>query len=328
MTRVPLSLPQALPYCAKLFRVVLLFMDQRTTVGISSNTIGLSQMIAAAWKAKWVVIGVVTLCTVAGGVIGKQTVKQYRAEILVSPAQESPTGGGSLSGLSSQVGGLAALAGLSGGGKGSTFRDETIAVLQSQLITEAYIRDNDLLPVLFAKSWDPEAKRWKSADPKKIPTLWLGAQAFKKIRDVKQDKASGLVTLRITWKDPVVAAHWANDFVRITNAYLRDRAIRESDQNIQYLNLEAAKTSMVEAKTAIFSILKDEVNKQMIAKGRDEYALKVIDPAETPERPSTPAPLLIAILGFAVGTILSALYVLQKTGIFGTPGLREVDHAA
>jgi uncharacterized protein involved in exopolysaccharide biosynthesis len=292
-------------------------MDQLTTVGTSSNTIGFSEIIAAAWKAKWLVIVVVALCTVAGAVIGIMTEKRYRAEILVSPAQESPTGGGSLSGLSSQVGGLAALAGLSTGGKTSTFRDETIAVLQSQLITEAYIRNNDLLPVLFAKSWDPNTKRWKAADPKKVPTLWLGAQAFKKIRDVKQDKASGLVTLQITWKDPVVAARWANDFVRVTNAYLRHRAIEESDQNIEYLNAEAAKTSMVEEKAAIFALLKDEINKQMIAKGREEYALKVLDPAEIPERPSTPAPLLIAILGFAVGTIISALYVLQRTGMFG-----------
>jgi uncharacterized protein involved in exopolysaccharide biosynthesis len=141
----------------------------------------------------------------------------------------------------------------------------------------------------------------------------MGNQAFKKIRDVKPDKVTGLTTLRITWRDPAIASKWANELVITTNIYLRDKAIKESERNIAYLNQEAARTNIIEAKAAIFSILKDEVNKEMIAKGRDEYALKVIDPAQPPESPSSPSRLLVTLLGLMLGLVLSALLVLSKS---------------
>jgi len=267
-------------------------------------------LLSDAWRAKWVVIGITALCAILGGASGFFLTKQYRAEVLISAVTDSPTGAG-VGALVSQYGELASLAGVSLSGHGGNNKDESIAVLQSELITEAYIRANNLLPVLFAASWNADSKTWKSNDPKKIPTLWMGNQAFKKIREVKQDRQSGLVTLRITWRDPVTAAKWANDLVRETNQFLRDKAIRESERNIAYLNEEAAKTTVVEARQAMYSILKEEVNKEMIAKGRDEYALKVLDPARIPERSSTPSTLFLTALGFAAGLVLSALYVFS-----------------
>jgi capsular polysaccharide biosynthesis protein len=197
-------------------------------------------------------------------------------------------------------------------GKGS--KEEAIAVLQSELITENYVREANLLPVLYAKRWDPAAKHWKADDRGAVPTLWMANLYFKKhVRDVKEDKQTGLVTMRITWTDPVAAAKWANDLVRVTNQYMRDKAIQESQKNIDYLTDQAAKTSVVEARSAIFSIMKDEVNKQMIARGRDEYALKVLDPAQPPEIPSSPSAMLLGAAGAGLGLVLSALLVWRRS---------------
>ena len=44
---------------------------------------------------------------------------------------------------------------------------------------------------------------------------------------VDEDKKSGLITLSITWKDPQVAANWANDLVKQLNEQLREQAIDE-----------------------------------------------------------------------------------------------------
>jgi uncharacterized protein involved in exopolysaccharide biosynthesis len=288
-------------------------MDQKVLRITDESVVTLSDFLAVTWRKKWLIVAIVLVCTIAGAGAGLLLVKQYRAEIVISPVADSPTGiAGGLSSLASQYGELASMAGISMSGKGT--KEEAVATLSSELITETYVRDENLLPVLYAKKWDAAAKRWKPSDPSKIPTLWKANQYFKKsIREVKQDKQTGLVTMRITWSNPIAAAKWANDLVRLTNQYLRDKAINESDRNIAYLNEQAAKTSVVEVRTAIYSILKEEVNKQMIAKGRDEYALKVIDPARAPEISSSPTPLLLGALGFAIGAALSALLVWRQT---------------
>jgi uncharacterized protein involved in exopolysaccharide biosynthesis len=288
-------------------------MDQKVLRAQDLGDITLRDFLAVTWRKRWLVGAVVIVCTIAGAGAGFLLVKQYRAEIVISPVTDSPTGiAGGLSSLASQYGELASMAGISMSGKGT--KEEAVATLSSELITETYVRDENLLPVLYAKKWDAGAERWKPSDPSKIPTLWKANQYFKKsIREVKQDKQTGLVTMRITWSNPIAAAKWANGLVSLTNQYLRDKAINESERNIAYLNEQAAKTSVVEVRTAIYSILKEEVNKQMIAKGRDEYALKVIDPARAPEISSSPTPLLLGALGFAIGAALSALLVWRET---------------
>ena len=288
-------------------------MDNRLTSNPASGEIGFRELFLEAWIARWWVLSITVLFAVAGIVAGLLIPKQYRAEILIAPT-DSPSGGaGGLGSLASQYGALASLAGISLSGKSS--KAEAIAVLQSELITEAYVRDNNLLPVLFFDRWDRGSGTWKSSDLQKNPTLWKANRYFKSIREVKEDRQSGLVTMRITWRDAVEAAKWANDLVRITNQYLRDKAIKESEQNIAYLNEEASKTNVIEVKAAIYSILKEEVNKQMIARGREEYALKVLDPARPPEVKSSPSVFFLGTAGFGGGLIVSTLFIWRRSSV-------------
>jgi uncharacterized protein involved in exopolysaccharide biosynthesis len=166
--------------------------------------------------------------------------------------------------------------------------------------------------VLYAKQWDPGAQKWRATDPKKIPTLWKANRDFRKIRGVVDDKKTNMVILKITWKDPQQAAKWANDLVRITNSYLRDKAIQEAERNIAYLNEQASKTTVVEAQKSIYSLLETEINKEMLARGREEYALKVVDPAFVPEKPSSAGPMLLGMLGFGLGCTAAALLAFGR----------------
>jgi uncharacterized protein involved in exopolysaccharide biosynthesis len=236
--------------------------------------------------------------------------KQYEAITVLSPALDEAASSrmGGLGALASQYGGLASLAGLSVGSGGK--REESIATLQSELLTERYIEENDLLPVLYASQWDSHSKKWKST---KVPTVWKANRDFKRrIRDVTDEKKTGLVYLTIKWNDPDLAAQWANDLVKLTNSYLRSKAIQEAERNIAYLNEQAAKTDIVEARRAIYSLLQDEINKQMVARGREEYALKVLDPAVSPEKPTSFGPPTLAALGLLVGFFAAMLFILAR----------------
>jgi uncharacterized protein involved in exopolysaccharide biosynthesis len=263
-----------------------------------TDEIQLAELFQLLRRARWIVASFVLLSTLAGVALALTLTKKYTATTVLSPVSNSSSGSlGGLGSVMSQFGGLASLAGLSL--SGDTKRAETLAVLESEALTEKYIQDNNLLPILYAKQWDAGAKRWKVTDPKKMPTLWKANQYFKsKIRTVSSEGKTGIVTLTITWKDPIAAAKWANDLVRLTNEYLRAKAITESERNIAYLNEQAAKTDVVQVKQAIYTILQTEINKEMLARGSDEYALKVLDPAVPPEKPSSLAPVLWVFIGF------------------------------
>jgi uncharacterized protein involved in exopolysaccharide biosynthesis len=282
-------------------------MDQATRNLAESSEITFKDLLALLRRRRLVVVSFAVLCSVATLIFALLSPPTYRAITVVSPVS-STASAGQLGGLTSMLsqfgGGLASLAGLAG--SGDSHKAESLAVLKSEALTEKYIQDNDLLPILYAKKWDAQHKRWKTTDPKDTPTLWKANRYFDKgIRTITTDTKTGLVTLTIEWHDRNLAAKWANGLVNITNNYLRNKTIQESERNIAYLNEQAAKTDVMPVKLAIYSILQNEINKEMLARGSDEYAFKILDPAAVPEVPYSPRPKLWTFLAFFVGLVLA-----------------------
>jgi uncharacterized protein involved in exopolysaccharide biosynthesis len=283
------------------------------TIGTNNDEISVKDVFRILWKARYLVAGITFAIALATAATALIITKKYDAIVIVSPVADESSGS-RLSSIVSQVGGLAALSGLAGlPSVGNTQKAETIAVLQSEKLTEAFIQNNDLLPVLYPEKWDALKQTWKVNDPKTVPTLWKANRDFKtKIRSVATDTKTGLVTLTIRWRDPKVAAKWANDFVKMTNDYLRKKTIDEAERNISYLSDQAGRTEAVGVKEGIYTILLSEIKKMMLARGSDEYALKVIDPAVPAEKASTPRPILWTTMALFGGLFLSVSIVFMR----------------
>lgn len=281
---------------------------------LENEEVTLRDLILAVWAGRWLVLILTILTTVAAGAAALLLPKEYEAATVISPVSSTNTpgqGGGSLSSLISQFGGLASLAGLSISEDAK--KAESLAVLQSESLTEQYIRQNNLLPILFAKKWNASTGTWKSMDPAQVPTLWKANELFrKKVRSVAVDSKTGLATMTITWVDPRIAAQWANGLVALANQYLRDQAIEESEKNIAYLTSQAAKTDEIGVKQAIYTILQSEIYKVMLARGNDEYALKVLDPAFAPGVKSSPKLSIWLPVGFVGGLILGCFVLFLR----------------
>jgi uncharacterized protein involved in exopolysaccharide biosynthesis len=274
------------------------------------NVTSFREVSSLVWQKRWTVIAVTLVFTTAATILTLAVDDKFQASIVVSPvADESGSGRlGGLASLASSLGGLGAL-GLSL--PGNTQRSETIAILQSEALTERYITENNLLPLLYASKWDAAKQTWKSMPPEKFPTLWKANQYFKRqIRSILTDTKTGLTTMTIRWKSPEQAAIWANGLVKLTNDYLRSKAIEDSERNIAYLKDQAAKTSIIGVQTAIDSILESEMKKAMLAQGSHEYALRVIDPAVAPEIRSSPIAVLWILTGFLLGLSSSIVTIV------------------
>src|SRR5215472_3533791 len=193
-------------------------MDSRNQLLEAQDGLTLREYLEFVRHTKWKIGAFVVACTLATIVTVLVLPREYKASVLVS-AVSNQSGAGQLAGLGSLLsqfgGGLSSLAGISL--SGDTKRAESVAVLQSDALTERYIQENNLLLVLYKKDWDAARGRWKQTDPYKAPTLWKANERFKKsIRKVNTEPRSGLVTLTISWTDPQLAAKWANDLVKLT----------------------------------------------------------------------------------------------------------------
>ena len=283
---------------------------------IDETDFGIKEVLRIIWGGRRLVLSSSLACCVVAAFAAFAIPKTYTAASVISPVTttSSSGGGGAIGGLSSiasQFGGLASLAGVSVPGDSKEY--ESLAVLQSEALTESYISSNNLLPILFESRWDSVKNEWKDENPNKRPTLWKGNQFFKKnVRSVSTDSKSGLVTVSIKWKDPKTAARWVNDLIRLANESLRDKAIREAENNMSYLNEQAQKTDIVVVRQGIYSLLEDEINKAMMAKGTEEFALKVIDPATPPELPTSPKPVTWVLTGLFAGIFLSSIVLLGR----------------
>lgn len=252
------------------------------------------------WRHVWLILICMVLVGGAATALAYLRTQYYRSEVVFSPTNGSgglgDIGGGSL-------GGLAALAGVSigGGGKRS---DEFLEYLRSQTFTRGFIERHHLLPVLFARKWDAQAGKWKTDDP---PTLADAERRFsKKVRQITEDRRTGIVRLAIIWSNREVAAQWANEFIGEADDALRQRAIAEYNRSLDYLTGETSKTSVVELRAAIYKAMESELKDAMLARTRDAYAFKILDPAVVPDAKDIDSPVkaLYAVLGALAGMLL------------------------
>jgi uncharacterized protein involved in exopolysaccharide biosynthesis len=274
------------------------------------SDVKLKSLAEILWRDRKLISIIACIFTLISGVGAYFQVKQYKGEVLFSVVTDDQKGGGA-GAMMSQFGALASLAGVSIGGQSQKF--EAIALLQSRFLTEMFIQQNDLLPVLFPKLWDAKAGHWNTDDPKKIPTLWKGDAQFKKIRSVVQDPKTELVTFSVTWRDPALAAKWANGMVKLANEQTSARAVRDSERHITYLRDQLTKSQLVPVQQALSNLMEGEYKQAMLAGGNDEYALKVIDPALVPETPSSIRRAFIVLGGFFGGLFVACLFVFLRS---------------
>ena len=278
----------------------------------NEDEIDLMQLWETIAAGKWLIIGLMLLCTSAATGLAFMTTPKYEARVIASFTEESKSGGG-LSALAGQFGGLADMAGISLGGGGN--KEATLAYLKSRAFIDGFLNDNALLPILYSKLWDSEKKTWKVDDPAKVPTPWKAYKLFSDtILAVNFDKKTNLVTLTITWKDRNQAVTWANELIKRANENLRQRTIEETQQSLTYLEKELQKTSVVEVQNTIFRVMETQIKTMMMANTQEQYALKIIDPAQSVDEDafiSPKRPMMIA-LGAIGGLFLGILLVFIR----------------
>src|SRR5690606_39163762 len=123
-------------------------------------------------------------------------------------------------------------------------------------------------------------------------------------------RAIGLVALTVDWTHPVLAAEWANKLVDYINRESRDREIEGAEKNIAYLQEQVDVTVETDRRRLLFNLIEGETRRIMLAKSRDEFAFRIIDPAIIPQEKAGPKRSIMAGLGLTGGLILGFIVII------------------
>jgi uncharacterized protein involved in exopolysaccharide biosynthesis len=255
------------------------------------DEIDLGTLSRLIWSNKLLIGLIGLLFAIVAGVLAFTTPPVFRAEVVIVAVRERDLNG---SGISSQLGALSSLVGVSlgqAGGAGPT----ADAVLDSRRLVEEFIKRNDLMSVL-------------SLNAKPPPTLWLAVKKFKEgVLTVRKDSRKAVTTVAVNWTDPALAARWANGLIALANDLIRTRALDDATRNIGYINRQLEQTNTIEMRQVLFEIIKNETKTLMLANGRTDYAFEIVDPAVTPERKVSPHRSVYVLVGLALGMFVGAI---------------------
>jgi uncharacterized protein involved in exopolysaccharide biosynthesis len=191
--------------------------------------------------------------------------------------------------------------------------EEAVAVLLSRELGSKFISEENLAPLFFERPWAANVfTRWK-ADVERQPSEQDSFEFFdRKVRRVTRDQRNGFITLQITWRDPDVAAAWANDLVGRLNAHLRERAVARTATSLQALEDALAIVTVNEAREAINSLIETQLNDRLLASISDEYAFRIVDRALPPDKDDIvwPRTLLMLLVGTSIGLAVGLILVM------------------
>jgi uncharacterized protein involved in exopolysaccharide biosynthesis len=250
------------------------------------------------WSGRWLIIAITALFAIGGVTYAMLAKPMFQADVVMVAAEKK-----SLPSSLGQLGSLASLAGVSIGGGGDR---EPMAVLQSKGFARDFIAEQNLMPDLL--------KGLESADGGSLDVR-DALRVFDHLYAVNDDKKTGLVTLSIRWRDPARAASLANAMVKMLNDRLRAQALADSQRNVDFLQKEMAATSVVSLQQSMGRVLEGEMQKLMLARGNEQFAFKIIDPATPPKHRFSPKRTFIVLVATLLGGILSLLVVFLRKAI-------------
>ncbi|MBN2068137.1 MAG: hypothetical protein JW739_00705 [Opitutales bacterium] len=252
------------------------------------------------------------------------------ASVFVTPQYEATTTAqvytGDSTNMKSGFGGLASLAGISMNA-GNTDVLFNTKYIRSRELADAFIAQYDLRKELFYKGLNESDEFKPSFSLRKALTGWMSSNPVEGIEDedifttpgptkeqvYKKFEKTFLISVNnkdmtadvtVRWKDPLKAKQWANAYIQFVNGILREKAIRESNLKIQYLESQIDKNRSIEVQQSIYSLIENELKQIAVAESSEQYAFKVIERAFLPERKSSPNRKLYLLMGGFLGVFI------------------------
>mgnify|MGYP001818211369 CR=1 FL=1 len=187
------------------------------------------------------------------------------------------------------------------------YNDVIRARLASRDFVMRFLDEHNVYRHFYPKKWLAQEQAWEEGfTPDRGSVL---TQFRDNVRFIELDEETDILSVSMTWPDPVVARDWANLYVSSFNEFMRERTMRDVRRKQAYLQQELLSSEVVEIQQSIYRLIEAQTAIAMLASAREEYVLEVIDPAALPYRSFNMSRKKKVLVGAIAGTLLATFGV-------------------
>jgi len=279
-------------------------MEERPPMEPREDEIDLGKYFAILRKEWWKIL---LFSILVGGVTLLWMMQQpniYRATATVTPAGEE-------SRPSQTIGALASL-GVSVGGPSRLEDVETL--FKSNDLTARVFGKYNIWPALLPDSYDATTGKLKmnrmagslgGNTEMRAPSDWDAIRHAKGALFVSVQKKSGTITLSFEARSPEAAAGIVKYYLEEAKSRLQEEALERAARNKKFIQEQIGKTVDALTRDRLYTLYGQEVEREMLARNREQFGFRVIDSPRIPDRKSKPARARTAIT-VTLGAFLAA----------------------
>jgi uncharacterized protein involved in exopolysaccharide biosynthesis len=198
-------------------------------------------------------------------------------------------------------------------------------LFKSDDLTVRVFRKHDLWPIVFPDRFDPKTGKFKSGggglfgkpQEGKAPTDWDAIRAGKSRLVISLNKKYG--TLSLSFESP--AAEGSAQIVRYyldeAKSRLQEEAFERAGKNKKFIEEQIGRTVDALTRDRLYSMYGQEVEREMLARNREQFGFKTIDGARVPDMKFKPNRSKSAILAMILSFFAGCVYFIAR-GISGS----------
>ena len=299
--------------------------DIQENVIVTNDEVTLVELFTVLWKKKILITGISLIFAVSSVYYSLSLPNIYLSDVVLKVAG---TSGSSLS-SKSQLGGIAALAGVNLGKGDGLSEKANLAkqVIRSRDFAKHISSFPEVLPALMAlEEYDATTQSmvfienlYDPANQKWLGTLPSENEVYKKylsMVNVFIDPDTEFLAISIEHQSPYFAKYFLELIITELNNIERHRDITQAKRSTAYLTEQLGIYKVADIRNSINSLIQSQLETEMLANVRIEYLLRPLDSAYVPEKKSGPARAVICIAGTFIGFLLGIFFVFTNHYLF------------
>ena len=279
------------------------------------------ELFNVAWGKKYSIIITTSIFALTSILYALSLPNIYQSEALLMPLEEN----GGMSGITSQLGGMASLAGISLSSDAGSKSQEAITRIQSfDFFSRHFLPFIKLENLTAVKKWNrsndtidydrnifnPETGQWaveENSSKSTAPSSQEAYEVYESIMNISEDKKTFYVSLSIEHKSPFIAKKWVELVIKKIDEVMRDEDKQDATESVQYLNSIVPTINYESIKTALSSLQQEQMKRLMMVEASENYIYKVLDSPIVPEERSKPSRSIIVIIATLLGGLISTV---------------------
>ena len=260
-------------------------------------------------KKKNFILAIALIAGIVGLVYGISLPNIYKSEVLVIPNKRiGNSGGGGVSPLVDQFGGLASAFGISLGGRPGRQENESdvyLAIMRTRPFAEYTIKEFNLMPML--------AIQINKENPAAVTREDAVNMFLDDMKIVKANKElESALRISFSGKSPELSARIVETLVKSINKYSQYDTIERAKRDIAMTNAQLQQAPLVMIQKSLWDIVSQKTIEIVLAQAQDDFSFRIIEPAVIPKEKYKPHRGLI-VVGFTfIGFLIGILAVLLR----------------